>query len=83
MPKALASYDVTDVAKRLVAKNPNLEKVVRSAPDKGQYKALESHISPRLVTKIGRETGQFIPRNKLVWEIINLVNGNDQEALDW
>ena len=83
MAKAFSSYTLEDVAERLVSKNPNLVKVLEAAPAKGQYKALEAHIPSRLCAKIGKETGQFIPRNKLVWAVINRVNGTDGAELDW
>ncbi len=74
MPKAIKDYDVQDIAKRLITKNTTLGQVVENNVG-NSYKALEQHITGRLCASIGRSTGKYVQRNKLIWAIINEVEG--------
>lgn len=73
---------ISTIARRIVAKNQGLVSVVEN--NKGtSYKALEPRITARFVAKIGRAEGQYLKRNELIWAIINAVEDDDEDDLDY
>lgn len=72
---------ISGAAKRLLEKNPELEGIVKDNPGQS-YKALQPRITTRLCGQIGRQIGQFVRPNQLIWEIINQVN-DEADDLDF
>lgn len=74
---------MTNIAQRLMDKNPNIVAALEAAPAKGQYKAIEPYITQKLCAKIGQAEGQYIKANTLIWAIINTHNGEEDIELDY
>ena len=81
-----------NIAETLIVKNRDksgrtgtsvLEKAVNAAERTAQYKAVEPHITARLVATIGKAEGRYIQRNKLIWDIVDYVNGNEGSGLKY
>ena len=69
------------IAKTLVKKNPELRAIVLE--NEKSYKLLEARVTTRLVTQIGQREGTFVPRNRLIWAIIDEVKGTSEEELKY
>ena len=69
------------IAKTLVKKNPELKTIVLE--NEKSYKLLEERVTTRLVAAIGRQEGTFVSRNKLIWAIIDEVNGTSKAELKY
>ena len=69
------------IAKTLVKKNPELRTIVLE--NEKSYKLLEARVTTRLVAEIGRREGTFVPRNKLIWAIIDEVQGTSKAELKY
>lgn len=69
------------IAKTLVKKNPELRAIVLN--NEKSYKLLEERVTTRLVAAIGRQEGTFVSRNKLIWAIIDEVNGTSKAELKY
>lgn len=69
------------IAKTLVKKNPELRTIVLD--NEKSYKLLEERVTTRLVAAIGRQEGTFVSRNKLIWAIIDEVQGTSKAALKY
>lgn len=69
------------IAKTLVKKNPELRTIVLN--NEKSYKLLEERVTTRLVAAIGRQEGTFVSRNKLIWAIIDEVNGTSKAELKY
>lgn len=68
------------IAQRLMDKNPAITEALDNAPAKGQYKAVEPFITSRLCAKIGQAEGKYIKAQSLIWAIINVYHGEDEET---
>lgn len=69
------------IAKTLVKKNPELRTIVLE--NEKSYKLLEARVTTRLVADIGRREGTFVSRNKLIWAIIDEVQGTSKAELKY
>ncbi len=75
---------MTNIATRLLEKNPGLVQALEAASPTGQYKAVEPYLTQALLAKIGKAEGKFIQRKALVWAIIDIYNGDETgEELDY
>ena len=81
--------DYSSIATRLIEKNRDkkgtvgssvLEKVVNANPD-SSYKKLEEHITSRLCASVGRAEDSYVQRRKLIWAVIDAVNGEGESLV--
>ena len=60
-----------------------LEKAVLENDRTSQYKAVAQHIDGRLCAAIGKSEGYYVDKRKLVWDIIDAVNGEEGTGTKW
>ena len=72
---------ISTIAKAIMSKNPELVTLVEGNAQ--SYKALEPRITARFVATVGRQEGQFIKRNELIWACINTCQDEAEDELDY
>lgn len=70
---------IETIAQRLMDKNPKIAEALDKAEANGQYKAIEGLISGQLLAKIGRAESCFVKKQDLIWALINVHNGAEDE----
>jgi predicted transcriptional regulator len=71
-----------ELAEQLVDKNPQLTDVVENNPTTS-YKELAKIVTNKVCTKVGRAEDQYVKQGKLIWAIIDFVNGDGEDELDY
>ena len=62
-------------AKKLLEANPPLKEILDNAPDNGQYKSIEPHISGEVLRWVGKKVGTFVPKRDFIWALIDAHSG--------
>jgi hypothetical protein len=68
---------LTKVVKKLVQKNPALREIVEDNPTQS-YAALKAVVTKPMTAAIGAKCEGYITQHKLIWSIINEVNGSNE-----
>jgi hypothetical protein len=69
---------LSEIASQLLEKNPTLTKIIEDNPG-ASYKAIEPRITGKLCASIGKQEGQYIKRNELIWACIDSITGTEED----
>lgn len=67
------AHTLEQVAEAIIAQNPDLKALIKDNAG-ANYHLVEARVKP-IMRQVGQATGEFVPVNRLVWALIDEVEG--------